>query len=504
MERIIYGYLYTWAATQTAEGATSITNTGVTEGIDYHPWRVPSNDDYIMMSDYLMGFNPAIDPFNIGTHLKSRRNPLAPDPNFRTTTHPYWDVLDPLFCGLDTYNTNLVAGGYRAPSNGASLAMTEYGSYWTSTEFDLDSTSATCIDLMSNFSGLSPGNFIKGYGHSIRLVRLATPTEIATHVTGDYLADYVGNDGKTYKTVLIGGFVWLAENLAETKLRNDSDIDKVETDVLWAALDGDTDIAYCAYDDDDLAVRTTLEPPVKPKLNKIIKKQGKESIFLQKDYSKKNPLFEKTVTDEDLKSYIDSLTANLQGIINKVATPLQMGLVVTVPVFAGAPGIIELVMTDTVYEPTVYKLLRDGFQMDIEADSGADPAEVTFTDITQRGEYTILVEDGIGRSLHIVEDENGNPIFVAGDNLLVRSSMAGITIDHFATPPTIVDIPDGTTVAQFIATLNSTDGSTQVYEVTATGEGAVRADDHVIITGDELSVFAENLADSWFYVLTVV
>ena len=60
-----------------------------------------------------------------------------------------------------------------------------------------------------------------------------------------YCTPYIGNDGQSYKTVKIGKQVWLAENLIETKYRNDLNIVDTVDNTQWSAL---TQSSYCVYD----------------------------------------------------------------------------------------------------------------------------------------------------------------------------------------------------------------------------------------------------------------
>lgn len=67
-------------------------------------------------------------------------------------------------------------------------------------------------------------------GNSIRLVRNATVDELLLD-NGDYTHDYIGNDGRRYKTVKIGNYVWLAEPLMETLYRNFTPINLVDLSI---------------------------------------------------------------------------------------------------------------------------------------------------------------------------------------------------------------------------------------------------------------------------------
>ena len=62
-----------------------------------------------------------------------------------------------------------------------------------------------------------------------------------------------GNDGKTYKTIIIGGQEWMAENLKETKYRDGSAIPDVTNNTAWIGLSTG---ARCAYDNNETTANT--------------------------------------------------------------------------------------------------------------------------------------------------------------------------------------------------------------------------------------------------------
>jgi len=90
-------------------------------------------------------------------------------------------------------------------------------------------------------------------GLSTRLLRNATESEQMLE-DGTNCASYVGNDGKIYRTVKIDKYIWLADNLAETKFRNGDWIHGFDngdytpiSNTDWAALET---AGCCAYNDD--------------------------------------------------------------------------------------------------------------------------------------------------------------------------------------------------------------------------------------------------------------
>lgn len=74
--------------------------------------------------------------------------------------------------------------------------------------------------------------------YSVRLCRDLYFEEMFFWEDGEYLDDYVGNDGQTYKVVKIGNLAWTAEHSIETKDKNSVDL------VDWNSPGGDIDNAY--------------------------------------------------------------------------------------------------------------------------------------------------------------------------------------------------------------------------------------------------------------------
>ena len=66
-------------------------------------------------------------------------------------------------------------------------------------------------------------------------------------LTHGQTATYTGNDGKIYRTICIGTQEWVADNLVETKYRDDTDIPIVTENATWAAL---ATGAMCYYNND--------------------------------------------------------------------------------------------------------------------------------------------------------------------------------------------------------------------------------------------------------------
>ncbi len=210
-------------------------------------FRVPTGANFTTLTDYCIASDPAIDSTNVGNHLKSTR--VDPD------DHPRWDA-DATHIPLDTFGFGALPGGHRRDTDGYFLFIGHQIYLLTSTEVVWDTTRGWFIRMSSDHGQLENNlAYIKSGGGSIRLVRDATAAEQLL-ADGTNLAEYTGNDGKTYITVKIGTQVWTAENLAETKWQDGTDITKVTDGAAWAALDGDP--AYCAYDNnEDNAIKYT-------------------------------------------------------------------------------------------------------------------------------------------------------------------------------------------------------------------------------------------------------
>lgn len=82
----------------------------------------------------------------------------------------------------------------------------------------------------------------------------AEHTETVTVTAGTVTyGSMTGNDGKTYKTIIIGTQEWMAENLRETQYRNGSTIPNVTDNSIWTGLSTG---ARCAYDNNETTADT--------------------------------------------------------------------------------------------------------------------------------------------------------------------------------------------------------------------------------------------------------
>jgi len=204
MVTVKYGLLYNWYA---ATDARLICADG---------WEVPEESDFITLREYVGGYDVA------GNALKE----------IGTT---YFD--EPITESTNLYGFNGRGAGYRALLGVFSdLKISTF--YYTLTEILPD---VKTIGLINEYESFESGNASKFYGGSIR------PIKTTTILTHGQTGTYTGNDGKKYRTICIGTQEWLADNLAETKFRDGSDIPIVTDNSAWAAL---TTGALCAYNND--------------------------------------------------------------------------------------------------------------------------------------------------------------------------------------------------------------------------------------------------------------
>jgi uncharacterized protein (TIGR02145 family) len=115
----------------------------------------------------------------------------------------------------------------------------------------------TCASLTGNVgSGVTPGTNKQivwdfytdnpGVSGSNYKVRVTADDNLET-------GTMTGNNGKTYRTVKIGGQWWMAENLKETEYRDHSTIPNVTDELIWKDLSTD---AYCAYNNNESTANT--------------------------------------------------------------------------------------------------------------------------------------------------------------------------------------------------------------------------------------------------------
>lgn len=141
----------------------------------------------------------------------------------------FWD--DPNTGASNLYNVDLRGTGFKTPTDRYFSGQRFYSAFYIKStlmaEGGIQDIGSFSMDAYGD-AVLMPRIDFETYGYSIRLVRPATPTEKLSP-NGTQMPDYIGNDGRRYKTVLVGNYVWLAEYLIETKFRNLETIPLVNT-----------------------------------------------------------------------------------------------------------------------------------------------------------------------------------------------------------------------------------------------------------------------------------
>ena len=120
--KYLYGALYNWHAVNNPNGLCP------------PGWRVPSNEDWSVLIDYLVDQDEEVNKDNVAAMLKSCRqvnSPLGGD--CETTQHPRWDS-NPAHYGTDDFGFSALPGGFRY-SDGRYSNIGSYAGWWTSTRY---------------------------------------------------------------------------------------------------------------------------------------------------------------------------------------------------------------------------------------------------------------------------------------------------------------------------------------------------------------------------------
>ena len=154
-----------------------------------------------------------------------------------------------------------ILGGTVTTDGGATI--TEQGICWATSTGPTTASSKLAIGtgtgtFSNTVTGLLPATLYYFRAYAINSVGTAYGNEVTAATTGfnpdlSY-GTLTDNDGNIYKTITIGSQTWMAENLRTTKYRNGDPIPNVTVDATWVAL---TTGAYCWYNNDDFAYKTT-------------------------------------------------------------------------------------------------------------------------------------------------------------------------------------------------------------------------------------------------------
>ncbi|WP_303922519.1 FISUMP domain-containing protein [Draconibacterium sediminis] len=224
-----YGYLYNWYAATDSRKITSSDD-----------WEVPTlgdeNGDYGQtMGDYyilteFIGWRIVDEPYGYLGKIKEIGTRHWNLPNSGAENFGGFNLLPNSLRSSVTGEFNGLGGNAYLMSRSGSREGIPTNTNFI--KFFYSSTSAVIV-------GDEPNT--KKYGLAVRLVN--NNTSLLDGQTGNY----VGNDGKVYKTICIGNQEWLAENLEETQYRNGDPIYWVKDNTEWANL---TEGACCIYNND--------------------------------------------------------------------------------------------------------------------------------------------------------------------------------------------------------------------------------------------------------------
>ncbi len=195
----IYGALYNWHAVNNNFGLCPV------------GWRIPSNDDWDELRNYLVdqGY-PNDDLINgAGNALKSCRQVSSPlNGNCDTSEHPRWDSNSSHY-GTDLFGFSALPGGKRN-SSGSFYGIGFYGSWWSATEYGGPYSGYRWLGNDVGFFGFNNGG--KGDGLSVRCVRnhdiptlTTTPVSEITSTSATSGGNVLDDDGAQ---ILARGVVW--------------------------------------------------------------------------------------------------------------------------------------------------------------------------------------------------------------------------------------------------------------------------------------------------------
>lgn len=204
---VIYGYLYNWYA--------------ITRDIAANGWRVPTRDDFLSLMAYLEN--------NTGGKLKDTL---------------YW--LPPNTGATNEVLFNARGSGIRRYDTATFTLLERYLYLWSQTQFNSYGTIGYYVQILQNES-TDAESFIAAtseysLGASVRLIKESTTLSNGESGT------YIGNDGRLYDTICIGGQEWLSENLCETQYSNGGLIQEISDNTAWM---NDTIGARCSYNNDE-------------------------------------------------------------------------------------------------------------------------------------------------------------------------------------------------------------------------------------------------------------
>ncbi|MFO7924143.1 MAG: FISUMP domain-containing protein [Bacteroidales bacterium] len=153
-----YGALYNWYA---VDDPGKLCPAG---------WRVPADDDWTELTDFIINNYAEITGDNAGNYLKSCRSANSPlGGDCVTSEHPLWPWDDETTqYGTDNFGFAAYPGGYRS-TDGGFYDFGGYGFWWSSSEYQTSYATSRIMYFDRGVIGVS--NDDKEYGYSVRCIK---------------------------------------------------------------------------------------------------------------------------------------------------------------------------------------------------------------------------------------------------------------------------------------------------------------------------------------------
>jgi uncharacterized protein (TIGR02145 family) len=151
---------------------------------------------------------------------------------------------------VSAISDNTATSGGNITSDGG-LTVTAYGVCWNTSQTPTINDSKTSDGsgtgvFTSSLSGLTAGTvyYIRAYATNSKGTAYGTQQTFTTTIADGTIGTIADVDGNIYKTIAIGGQIWMAENLKTTKYKDGTAIPNITESNTWGSL---TTPAYCWY-----------------------------------------------------------------------------------------------------------------------------------------------------------------------------------------------------------------------------------------------------------------
>ncbi|TVR70958.1 MAG: hypothetical protein EA408_09840, partial [Marinilabiliales bacterium] len=193
-----YGILYNWYTVESGNLCPD-------------GWRVPADDEWSGLIDYLVSGYEEITPENVGNALMSCRQENSPFGGECTTSeHPRWSYNEMHF-GTNNFGFSALPSGFRY-SDGEFEHLGNYVGWWSSTDYV--EGAAWYHHKVNSMGGLQRDGELKQDGYSIRCIKgdipVVTTNEVTDITTNTAISGgEVVHDG--YSEIITVGVVWSNE-----------------------------------------------------------------------------------------------------------------------------------------------------------------------------------------------------------------------------------------------------------------------------------------------------